>query len=110
MKSLKEKCTLLGDKKSAIFFKVSDTIVELGGPSMIQDSMLILIYDLEVEVSKFKDKWLKEFDNLSDFSEDNIRMRTIDYVNLNNNITIIICESCYELIEIKNEIFEMKIK
>ena len=35
MKSLNEKGTLLEDKKSAIFFKVSDFIAKLGGPPII---------------------------------------------------------------------------
>ena len=35
MKSLKEKCTLLEDRKSAIFFKVIDAIAKLGGSPLI---------------------------------------------------------------------------
>ena len=87
-----------------------DVIVELGGPSLIQDSMLFFLDELEVEVSKLKDKWSGEFKNLLDFYEDNIQTWTVDYVNLNNNISIIVCESHDDLIEIEKEIFEMKIK
>ena len=34
----------------------------------------------------------------------------MDYVNLNNNISLIICEAWEEVIEIEKETFEMKIK
>jgi hypothetical protein len=49
MKSLKEKCSPLEDKKSATFFKIIDAIVELGGPPLVQDSTLISFDELEVE-------------------------------------------------------------
>lgn len=49
--------------------------------------------ELEVEVSKLKDKWAKEFDNLLDFSEDSIQTWVVDYINLNNNIYVIVCEA-----------------
>lgn len=65
---------------------------------------------MEAEVSKLKDKWAREFDNLFDFSKGNIRMWTMDYANLNNNIYVFICEVHDELIEIEKQIFEMKIK
>ena len=65
---------------------------------------------MEVEVSKLKDKWAKEFDNLKNFSKDNIRAWTVDYVNLNNNIFVIISEAQDEVTKIEKEIFEMKIK
>ena len=52
-------------------------------------------------MSKLKDKWAKVFDNLLDFFDDNVWMWTIDYVNLKNNISVIICEAHDELIEIE---------
>ena len=35
LKSLKEKCALLEDRKSDMFFKTYDAIATLGGPSLI---------------------------------------------------------------------------
>ena len=101
MKSLKKKCTFLEDKKGAPFFKVSYAIVELGGPPLFWDSMFISSYELESKVSKIKDKWVRQFDNLMSFSEDDIRAWTVDYINLNNNIWVIISESHDEVIEIE---------
>lgn len=72
--------------------------------------MLISYDELEVEVSKLKDKWVGEFHRLIDFFKDNIKAWTIDYINLNNNISTIVCEARKEVIEIDKEIFEMKIK
>ena len=65
---------------------------------------------MEVEVSKIKEKWAEEFDNLTDFSKDNIKSLTIDYVNLDNNILIIVGEAWEEIIEMGKKIFEMNIK
>lgn len=47
-----------------------------------------------------------------DLFEENIRTWTMDYVNLNNNIYVIVYEACDELIEIEkeNENFKMRIK
>ena len=109
MKYLKEKCSPMEDMKSATFFKIIDAIAELGGPPLVQDSSLIFVDDMEAEVSKLKDKWAREFDKLSNFSEESIKTLTIDYVNLNNNISVIVNEAQEEIIEIEMEIFEMKI-
>lgn len=40
-------------------------------------------------------------DNLIDFSEDNIQSWIINYVNLNNNIYVLISESHDEVIKIE---------
>lgn len=47
LRSLSERCSLLEDKKYATFFKITDVIVELGGPPVITDSTLITTNDLE---------------------------------------------------------------
>ena len=75
-------------RKNAIFFKAFDAIAKLGGPSLIRDSMLISMNEMEIESSKLKDKWVGEFNDMSYFFEDNMWTWTIDYVNLNNNISI----------------------
>ena len=72
--------------------------------------MLISPDELEAKVSKLKDKWVEEFHNMSCFSKDNIRTWTMDYINLNKNIFVIVCEAYDELIEIEKEFFEMKIR
>lgn len=63
MKILNEKCSPLEDKKSATFFGIIDDISKIGGPLIVQYSTLIFIDDMEDEVSKLKDKWVREFDS-----------------------------------------------
>ena len=53
--------------KTTMLFNVADVINELEGSSMIKGSTLISPNELEVELSKLKDKWVKEFDDLSNF-------------------------------------------
>jgi hypothetical protein len=90
--------------------KVSNAIKDLEGPPMIKGFMLISPDELDIELSKLKDKWSREFDDLSYFSKDNMHTWTIDYVNLTNNIYINIVESCESLIQVERDNFEMKIK
>ena len=52
----------------------------------------------------------QEFDNMFDFSENNMRTWTMDYVNLNNNIFVTVGESHDDLIEVEKEFFKLRIK
>jgi hypothetical protein len=88
LKALKEKATSLEDKKSATFFKITDLVNELQGPPLIKDSMSISLEEMETELARLRDKWVEEFDSLSYFSGDNMCTWTIDYVNVNHNISI----------------------
>lgn len=92
LRSLKEICSPLEDKKSAMFFKITYVIAELCGPPLVRDYPLIFANDQQVEVSKLKYKWEGEFDNLSYFSNENIKAWTVDYVYINSNTSIIINE------------------
>ena len=93
-----------------MFFKITYVIAELCGPPLVRDYPLIFANDQQVEVSKLKYKWEGEFDNLSYFSNENIKAWTVDYVYINSNTSIIINEVWEEVLEIKNEMFKMKIK
>ena len=109
LRSLNKRYSPVEDRKSATFFKIIDAITELGGPTIIRNSTLIFVDDLEYEVSKLKDKWAREFDILSYFFEENIRTWVVNYVNLNNNIVNIVLKEKEEIIEIDKEMFEMNI-
>ena len=65
---------------------------------------------MEAEVSKLKEKWEGEFDSLSYSFDERIKAWTVDYVNLNNSISIIINESQEEVIKIKKIMFKINIK
>lgn len=108
--SLREICSPLEDQKSATFFKITDVIAKLGHPTVVRVSTLLTVDDLEVEVSKLKEKWDGEFESLSYFFDENIRAWTFDYVDLNNNVSNIVIEARDEIIEIEKEMFAMKIK
>ena len=63
--SLKKRCSPPEDITSATFFKIIDVIAELGGPPIMRNSTLIIVDNLEFEVSKLKYKQAREFDSLS---------------------------------------------
>ena len=89
---------------------MSKFVKELEGPPLIKGFALVLTNELDNEPSKLKDKWAGEFDDLSDLFKDNILSWTVDYVKLNNDMSICISESCESLIQVEREIFKMKIK
>lgn len=72
--------------------------------------MLIFLNEMEVELSKLKEKWDEGFNNKSYFSKDNMQTWTMDYVNLNNNTFIVGGEAHDDLIEVEPKLFEMNIK
>lgn len=55
LRSLSERCSPLDDRKSAAFFKFTDSISELGSPPIIKNSTLIYADDLE-SMSNLKEK------------------------------------------------------
>jgi hypothetical protein len=63
-RSFNEKCTPLEEKKSVTFFKIVEAIFKLGDPPVVKNSTLIFVDDLDFKLSKLKDKWVGEFDNL----------------------------------------------
>ena len=78
----------LENKKSAPFFKITDVMNEVQGPPLTKESTLISPEELETKLDKLRDKWVEEFDSLSNFSGDDMRRWTVDYVNINRNISI----------------------
>lgn len=101
LRSLKERYSPLEDKKSTLLFKITNAIDELGNPPLVIDFTFISIDDMEAKLSKLKDKWAREFDSLSDFYKESIKTQMVDYVNLNNNISIIVDEAREEFLEIE---------
>ena len=87
-----------------------DVVNELEGPPLVKDSTLLSLDELEIELSKLRDKCTKEFNGMSNFSRDNMRTWIVDYINLNHNVYVRISEAHDDLLEIEKEEFEMKIK
>lgn len=101
---------MLEDRKSVVFFKVSDPSNELEGPPLVKDSMFLSPGVLENELSKLRDKWVVEFDSVFDLYRNNMHTWIVDYINLNHNVYVSVFEACGDLFEIEKEEFEMKIK
>ena len=95
---------MLEDTKSSIFFKVFNVINELEVPPLIKVSTLILPIELDIELSKLKDKCIGEFNDLSYFSKDKMCAWTIDYIILNNNVSNNF-EAHENLLQVEREIF-----
>ena len=106
---LKEKATSLEDKKSVTFVKITSLVNELQGPPLIKTT-LILFEEMETKLTRLKGRWDEEFDNLINFSGDDMHMWIVHYVNINHNIFFNLSEDHDELLDIERELFQMKIK
>lgn len=69
LRSLRKMCFPLEKWKNASFLKVSDTLSKLGGLPIIKNSTLLSTNDLDSKVLNLKEKWDREFENLSYFSK-----------------------------------------
>jgi hypothetical protein len=63
----------LEGKRSDSFLKSLDIVKELEGPPLIRESTLLTKEQLESELNILKISWGSEFDNLTNFPEEEIK-------------------------------------
>lgn len=97
-------CTLLEENKGVIFFEVVEEIIELGGIPISNNFSLIPLDYLYSKLCKSKEKLDGEFDNLKDFSKENIKIWIITYVYFNNDNTTIISQGREKFSHIEKDI------
>jgi hypothetical protein len=78
-------CTKINDKRSNAFLKALEIVKDLKGPQLVRESMLIPKEQLETELSVIKASWASEFDNLTDFLEEEIKWWLVTFVNDNED-------------------------
>jgi len=78
-------CTKINDKRSNAFLKALEIVKYLKGPQLVRESMLIPKEQLEIELNIIKASWTNEFDNLTDFLEEEIKWWLVTFVNDNED-------------------------
>jgi hypothetical protein len=78
-------CTKINDKRSNAFLKALEIVKDIEGPQLIRESMLIPKEKLETKLSVIKASWASEFDNLTNFPEEEIKWWLVTFVNDNED-------------------------
>jgi hypothetical protein len=66
-------CEKVDGKRSDSFLKSLEIVKKLEGPQLVRESKLLTKEQLETELNILKTSWDSEFDNLTNFLEDEIK-------------------------------------
>jgi hypothetical protein len=89
---------------------ISITTVEYSDPKYISNSMLMSRQHFKEKIEELKMTSTKKFDNMIEFTHDNIDNWLVEYTNKNEEIENILQNLSADLREIEKELFNVKIK
>jgi len=100
----------INDISSDFLLKAIKVVDDLCGPRMIRDSVLITKDILKNELNDISESMALEFDNIIDFSEEEIKKWLFNFVNVNEDQSAIVAQLQEYAQEIKEEIFNQRVK
>jgi hypothetical protein len=103
-------CDAINSKRSDIFFKLLDVTKELEGPHLIMDTIFLTKDRMQEQLDALKISWANEFNDLTEFLQEEVEKWLIHYVNKNEDQVDIIHQLGFELKDIEDELFDLKIK
>jgi hypothetical protein len=86
------------------------TTIELTDPKYISNSMLMTRQNFEEQIEGLKKTSAEKFDNMIEFTNDDIDSWLVEYTNKNEDIENILQNLSVDLREIERELFNVKIK
>jgi hypothetical protein len=86
------------------------TTIEVPDPKYISNSMLMTRQDFEEKIEGLKRTSTEKFDNMMEFTHDDIDNWLVEYTNKNEEIENILQNLFVDLREIEKELFNIKIK
>jgi hypothetical protein len=86
------------------------TTIELTDPKYISNSMLMTRQNFEEQIEELKKTSAEKFDNMIEFTNDDIDSWLVEYTNKNEDIENILQNLSVDLREIERELFNVKIK
>ena len=86
------------------------TTIELTDPKYISNSMLMTRQNFEEKIEELKKTSTEKFDNMIEFTNDDIDSWLVEYTNKNEDIENILQNLSVDLREIERELFNVKIK
>ena len=93
-----------------MFLKDTYIVKELKGPPLIRDSTLLINDQMEVELSTLRITWGIEFDDLTNFPEDEIWCWLVSFVNDNEDESYVAQQQRDMLNTIDDTVFEVRVK
>jgi hypothetical protein len=78
-------CTKINDKISSAFFKALEIVKDLEGPPLIRYSIVITKEQLDMKLGVIKSSWVIQFNDLTEFPEDEIKWCFYTFVNKNED-------------------------
>jgi hypothetical protein len=89
---------------------ITGTTIEVPDPKYLSNSMLMTRQHFEEKIEELKGTLSKKFDNMIEFTHDEIDSWLVEYTNKNENIENILQNLSVDLREIEKELFNVKIK
>jgi hypothetical protein len=86
------------------------TTIELTDPKYISNSMLMTRQNFKEQIEELKKTSAEKFDNMIEFTNDDIDSSLVEYTNKNEDIENILQNLSVDLREIERELFNVKIK
>jgi succinate dehydrogenase flavin-adding protein (antitoxin of CptAB toxin-antitoxin module) len=86
------------------------TTVEVPDPKYLSNSMLMTQQHFEEQIEELKRTSAEKFDNMIEFTHDDIDNWLVEYTNKNEDIENILQNLSVDLREIEKELFNVKIK
>jgi hypothetical protein len=103
-------CDTINTKRSDVFLKLVDLTKELKGPHLIMDSILLSKDQLQEQLDALKISWESEFNDLTEYSEEEVEKWLIHYVNKNEDVEDTLHQLSFDFKDIENELFDARIK
>jgi hypothetical protein len=86
LKELLEECDVINTKRGDLFLNLVDLTKELRGPHLIMDSILLSKDQLQEHLDALKISWENEFNEITEYSEEEVEKWLIRYVNKNEDV------------------------
>jgi hypothetical protein len=115
LKGLITQLTDLSRRKNEAYLKILDldivgTTIEVPDPKYLSNSMLMTRQHFEEKIEELKRTSTEKFDNMMEFTHDDIDNWLVEYTNKNEDIENILQNLFVDLREIEKELFNVKIK
>jgi hypothetical protein len=110
LKELLEKCDNINGKRGDLFLQLVDLTKELRGPHLIMDSILLSKDQLQEHLDTLKVAWENEFNEIIEYSKEEVEKWLIRYVNKNDEVEDMLHQLSFDIRDIEKELFDAKIK
>jgi hypothetical protein len=104
------KCKKIKAYSKLIGLDIVGTTIEVSDPKLIANSMLLTRQQFEEHVETLKRLSAKKFDNMVEYTNDDIDSWFVEYTNRNEDIETTLQKLSINFREIENELFNIKIK